>query len=101
MVYSVGRHDVYSVTSLRHQYEVIIVTVTYSDVIDKGAWQTVYAMLRQFSVTFQTEILSTEISSVSKTHFLCSLLPEDLSSEFILGPIKASTCMIRKQGFTI
>ena len=83
MIYSVCRQDVYLVTSLRHQYGVIIVTVTYSDVIDKGAWQTVYAKLRQFSVTFPTEILSTEIFSISKTHFLCSLLPEELSSEFI------------------
>ena len=31
------------------------------DVIGVGEWQTVYAMLRYFSVTLQTEILSTVI----------------------------------------
>ena len=37
------------------------------DVIDKEAWQTVYyAMLPQFSVTLQTEILSTETSNFLK-----------------------------------
>ena len=58
--------------SLTFQYDVIVVMVTYYDFIGIGEWQTVYAMLCQFSVTFQTETLSTEIFRFSQTIFLKS-----------------------------
>ena len=42
------RQNAISLKSLRHQYDVIVVTVTYLyDVIGIGAGQTVYAMLHQ------------------------------------------------------
>ena len=39
------------------------------DIIGIGAWQTVYAMLLQFLMTLQTEILSTEASDFLKHAF--------------------------------
>ena len=41
-------------TSFLYQYNVIAVTVTFYLVIGIGTWQTVYAMIRQISITGQT-----------------------------------------------
>ena len=49
------------VVPLRHQCDAIVYIY---DVIGKGAWQTVYVMLRQ--LTLKTEFLSTETSDFLK-----------------------------------
>ena len=57
---------------VQNQYDVIVVTVIYFDVIGIGAWQAVSFILRQFSMTLQTKILSTETSDFSNKIFLKS-----------------------------
>ena len=43
----VPRQNVIAMTTLRHEYDVMVVTATIYDVIDIEAWQIVYVMLRQ------------------------------------------------------
>ena len=52
--------------TLRHQYDIIVVKVTFMTSFGIGAWQTVNAMLLNFLMILQTEILSTETSDFLK-----------------------------------
>ena len=42
--------ECFPVTSLRHQYDITFITITYYDIIGIEAWQTVYSMLRQIFI---------------------------------------------------
>ena len=54
LVWLVSWQNVFPVTSLRHQYDITVITVTYYDIIGIEAWQKVYSMLRQIFIDITT-----------------------------------------------